>query len=84
VKEGTVLHRAVGGETKLPVNSAHHQAVKSMPKELMVDAVAPDGVIEGVEDPTRKFCIGVQWHPEFHISPADVKLFAAFVAACRA
>ncbi|MCA0200814.1 MAG: gamma-glutamyl-gamma-aminobutyrate hydrolase family protein [Proteobacteria bacterium] len=83
VKEGTVLHKAVGGETKLPVNSAHHQAVKSMPKALMVDAVAPDGVIEGVEDPTRKFCIGVQWHPEFHISPADVKLFAAFVDACR-
>lgn len=83
VKEGTVLHKAIGGETTLPVNSAHHQAVKSMPKELMVDAVAPDGVIEGVEDPARKFCIGVQWHPEFHISPADVKLFAAFVDACR-
>ncbi len=83
VKEGTVLHKAVGGETNLPVNSAHHQAVKSMPKELMVDAVAPDGVIEGVEDPTRKFCVGVQWHPEFHISPADVKLLAAFVDACR-
>ena len=82
VKTGTVLHRIVG-ETTLPVNSAHHQAVKNMPKELMVDAVAPDGVIEGVEDPGRKFCIGVQWHPEFHISPADVKLFAAFVGACR-
>ncbi len=82
VKTGTVLHRIVG-ETALPVNSAHHQAVKNMPKELMVDAVAPDGVIEGVEDPGRKFCIGVQWHPEFHISPADVKLFAAFVGACR-
>lgn len=83
IKEGSVLHKAVGGRTRLPVNSAHHQAVKSMPKELMVDAVAPDGVIEGVEDPTRKFCIGVQWHPEFHISAADVKLFAAFVDACR-
>jgi len=82
VVEGTVLHRVVG-ETELPVNSAHHQAVKNMPEALMVDAVAPDGVIEGVEDPRRKFCIGVQWHPEFHISPADVKLFAAFVDACR-
>lgn len=82
VVEGTVLHRVVG-ETELPVNSAHHQAVKNMPEALMVDAVAPDGVIEGVEDPRRKFCIGVQWHPEFHISPADVKLFAAFVEACR-
>jgi putative glutamine amidotransferase len=82
VKEGTVLHKVVG-ETRLPVNSAHHQAVKDIPAGLVIDAVAPDGVVEGVEDPRRKFCIGVQWHPEFHISPADVKLFAAFVGACR-
>lgn len=82
VKEGTVLHRVVG-TTRVPVNSAHHQAVKDMPAGLVIDAVAPDGVIEGVEDPRRKFCIGVQWHPEFHISPADVKLFAAFIDACR-
>lgn len=83
VKEGTVLHRAVGGAKLLSVNSAHHQAVKTMPQALMVDAVAPDGVIEGVEDPSRRFCVGVQWHPEFHISAADMKLFAAFVDACR-
>lgn len=82
VKEGTVLHRIVGATT-FDVNSAHHQAVKDMPAGLVIDAVAPDGVIEGVEDPKRKFCIGVQWHPEFHISPADVKLFTAFVDACR-
>lgn len=82
VREGSLLHRSVG-QTHLPVNSAHHQAVKDMPAGLVIDAVAPDGVIEGIEDPRRKFCIGVQWHPEFHISPADAKLFAAFVDACR-
>ena len=65
------------------MNSAHHQAVRDVPAPIVVDAVAPDGVIEGIEDPSRRFCIGVQWHPEFHISAADVRLFAAFVDACR-
>ncbi|MBY0510452.1 MAG: gamma-glutamyl-gamma-aminobutyrate hydrolase family protein [Rhodospirillaceae bacterium] len=82
IKQGTLLHR-ITGETRVPVNSAHHQAVKDVPGHLVIDAVAPDGVIEGIEDPSRKFCIGVQWHPEFHISPADVRLFAAFIDACR-
>ena len=47
-------------------------------------AVAPDGVIEGIEDGRYRFCLGVQWHPEFTISKGDGKIFAAFVAACRA
>ena len=79
---GSKLHQ-ITGETRAPVNSAHHQAVKSVPANIVVDAVAPDGVIEGIEDPSRDFCIGVQWHPEFHISPGDVRLFAAFIDACR-
>jgi putative glutamine amidotransferase len=78
----TLLYRITGTEL-IPVNSAHHQAVRDVPAPVVVDAVAPDGVIEGIEDPTRRFCIGVQWHPEFHISAADVRLFAAFVDACR-
>lgn len=79
---GTLLHKIAGGLTHTAVNSAHHQAVKSVPPSVKVNAVAPDGVIEGIEDPARKFCIGVQWHPEFHISPADAKLFQAFIEAC--
>ncbi len=82
ILEGSQLHR-ITGETLVPVNSAHHQAVKDVPANIIVDAVAPDGVIEGIEDPSRAFCIGVQWHPEFHISPADERLFAAFVDAAR-
>jgi len=82
IKEGSKLHQ-ITGEVLIPVNSAHHQAVKDVPDNVVVDAVAPDGVIEGIEDPTRTFCIGVQWHPEFHISPADVRLFKAFVDACK-
>lgn len=79
---GSRLH-AILGQTLIPVNSAHHQAVKQLPGEILVNASAADGVIEGIEDPARRFCIGVQWHPEYHISPADTALFAAFIEACR-
>jgi putative glutamine amidotransferase len=78
---GTELRR-ITDRAELPVNSAHHQAVKSVAPGLVVDAVAPDGVIEGIEDPRRRFCIGVQWHPEYLLSDGDTRLFAAFVAAC--
>jgi putative glutamine amidotransferase len=76
----TRLARIVGAET-MRVNSSHHQAVLSAGRGI-VNATAPDGVIEGIEDPGRKFCIGVQWHPEFLIDPGDALLFAAFIAAC--
>ena len=39
------------------------------------------GVIEGIEAPRYRFCLGVQWHPEFHISEGDRRIFTAFVAA---
>ncbi len=81
VTAGTLLHDIVGAE-ELAVNSAHHQAVEALAPGAVVNAVAPDGVIEGIEDPRYRFCLGVQWHPEFLISPGDAKLFAAFVAAC--
>jgi putative glutamine amidotransferase len=77
---GTLLHR-ITGASELPVNSAHHQAVKEAAPGLVVDANSEDGVVEGVEDPRRRFCLGVQWHPEFAISEGDLKIFAAFIAA---
>ena len=80
VSEGTQLHR-ITGLTRLAVNSAHHQAVKDVGPGLVIDAVAEDGVIEGIEDPRRRFCIGVQWHPEYAIGPGDLKLFDAFIKA---
>lgn len=81
IVEGTLLRRIMQ-MAELPVNSAHHQAVKSLAPGLIVDARAPDGVIEGIEDPRRRFCIGVQWHPEYLLSDGDARLFAAFMAAC--
>jgi putative glutamine amidotransferase len=81
VKEGTLLHR-IAGKTEIPVNSAHHQAVATVGNGVVINAVAPDGVIEGIEYPAHPFCLGVEWHPEYHISPADGGIFAAFVEAC--
>jgi putative glutamine amidotransferase len=79
---GTLLHRIVG-RASIPVNSAHHQAVKELPDSVVVNGRSEDGVIEGIEAPERRFCLGVQWHPEYHISPADAALFTAFIEACR-
>ncbi len=82
VVAGTLLHRATGRLT-MSVNSAHHQAVKEVAPGLKVNATAPDGVIEGIEDPRKRFCLGVEWHPEFAIDPGDSRIFDAFVAASR-
>ncbi len=76
----TLLHRITGGG-EIAVNSAHHQAVKAVGAEIVIDAVAPDGVIEGIEAPGRRFCLGVQWHPEFGITEADDRIFRAFIDA---
>jgi putative glutamine amidotransferase len=80
VVAGTLLHR-VTGRAEMGVNSAHHQAVKDLAEGVVVDAVAPDGVIEGIEDPRRRFCLGVQWHPEYGIDPGDARIFAALIEA---
>lgn len=81
VAKGTRLHAIVGTET-LAVNSAHHQAARDEPSGVVVNARSPDGVIEGIEAPAYRFCLGVQWHPEFHISEGDRRIFRAFIAAC--
>ncbi len=79
---GTVLHGLVRTE-RLAVNSAHHQAAADEPAGVVVNARADDGVIEGIEVPSKRFCIGVQWHPEFFIQDGDRALLRGFIAACR-
>jgi putative glutamine amidotransferase len=82
VRPNTLLHRIVGSERML-VNSAHHQAVRDPGPLAVVDATAPDGVIEGIENPAHKFCLGVQWHPEFLIDQGDRRIFDALIGASR-
>lgn len=82
IAQGTLL-RAIVKKEDIEVNSAHHQAVDKVGKDVVVNAMAPDGVIEGIEYTRHPFCIGVEWHPEYHITPADTELFKAFVQACK-
>jgi len=64
------------------VNSRHHQAVKEVAPGFKVSATAPDGVIEAIEDPAARFCLGVQWHPENFWRTGEFRpLFEAFVEA---
>ena len=75
-------HAARGG--RLPVNSRHHQAVGRIAAGFVVTSLAPDGVIEALELPHARFCVGVQWHPEnFVESGTFLPLFAGLVAAAR-
>jgi len=80
--EGSLLRRIMQTDS-LQVNTAHNESVKSAPDGVIVNAVADDGIIEGVELPDQKFCLGVQWHPEFFATPGDpnFKLFEALVSA---
>lgn len=82
IEQGTLLHRIVGKE-RAQVNSAHHQAVKQVGEGVRVNAYAPDGVIEGIEYDAHPFCLGVQWHPEYHVTGADTTIFTAFIEATQ-
>jgi putative glutamine amidotransferase len=66
----------------LEVNSRHHQAVKAVARGFVVSATAPDGVIEVIEDPSARFCLGVQWHPENFFRTGEFRaLFEGFMEA---
>jgi putative glutamine amidotransferase len=83
IEPNTRLH-AVAGVVRARVNSFHHQAADRVADGLVVSARAADGVIEGLEDPSRGFCVSVQWHPERR--PDDLltrALFQTFVDAAR-
>jgi len=87
VTSGSLLERLMretledGG---CPVNSRHHQAVQTLGAGLLATATAPDGVIEAIEDPSRRFFLGVQWHPENFYRTGEFRaLFEGLVDACR-
>jgi putative glutamine amidotransferase len=89
VTPGTVLAELVDAEIErdgfCAVNSRHHQALKKVGDGLKVSASSVDGVIEGVERPASRFCVGVQWHPEsFWHSGRFQGLFRGFLAATQA
>lgn len=70
IEKESLLHR-IFGKRQLAVNSFHHQAAAEAAPGFAVTAVAPDGIIEGIESTEYKSIIGVQWHPECFILNRD-------------
>jgi putative glutamine amidotransferase len=79
VLDGTRLASLLG--ERHDVKSHHHQGFAELGTGLRESAVAPDGTIEALEDPSRRFTLGVLWHPE---AGEDLALFEALVAEAAA
>lgn len=69
------------GSCAILVNTMHHQAIAALAPALRVSAASDDGLVEAVEDPSRTFFLGVQWHPEY--LDANASLFQALANASR-
>lgn len=89
LEPGGVLH-ALAGQDRLRVNSLHSQGVRQLGQGLLVEARAPDGVVEAFRvaptpGVTPGFSLAVQWHPEWQYqdNPFSRALFAAFGKAAR-
>jgi len=78
IEKNTLLHKIIGKEI-INVNSAHHQAVDKLGSDLICSGKSKDGIIESIESTSQKWCIGVQWHPEFLITEADNLIFSDFI-----
>jgi putative glutamine amidotransferase len=76
VEDGTRLASLLG--ERAPVKSHHHQGIGRIGDGLRVAAHAEDGTVEAVEDPDRRFAVGVLWHPE---AGEDASLFEELVRA---
>jgi gamma-glutamyl-gamma-aminobutyrate hydrolase PuuD len=79
VAEGSRLGEVIGEQGD--VMSHHHQGFGRVGEGLVETAWADDGTLEGIEDPTRRFALGVLWHPE---AGEDDALFQALVEEARA
>jgi len=77
-----LMAERLNGSDSCAVNSRHHQAVKDVAPGFKVVATAPDGIVEAIEDPAARFCLGVQWHPENFFRTGEFRpLFEGFLEA---
>ena len=79
VEPQSMLGRTLGD--RAPVKSHHHQGYGRVAEPLRAVAWADDGTVEGLEDPSKRFAVGVLWHPE---EGEDFALFQKLVAEARA
>jgi putative glutamine amidotransferase len=85
VQPGGRFEQWFGHGTAFAVNSLHGQAVGRIGSGLIVEAVAPDGIVEAISHPASPFAVAVEWHPEWRAGDNSVsrKLFEEFGAAVR-
>ncbi len=71
------------GETRVQVNSLHHQAIEQIAPGMTITALAPDEIVEAMESPDKTFALSVQWHPEdlYQTSAEMRRLFRSFIDA---
>jgi putative glutamine amidotransferase len=77
IAPGSRLERILGTASYV-VNSRHHQAAGKVAPGLLLAAAAPDGVVEALEVPGKRFALAVQWHPEARMDGEDARIFRAF------
>jgi gamma-glutamyl-gamma-aminobutyrate hydrolase PuuD len=80
IRAGTRL-ASILGTRHGSVQSSHHQGIKRVGENLVATAYADDGSLEGFEDPSKSFALGVLWHPEMDV--VDNRLFEALVEEAR-
>ena len=85
IQANSLLNQIIG-ENTAEVNSRHHQSLKEIGEGFVVTAQSADGIIEAIENPSKKFALGVQYHPERMFQTAEScehrrKLFEAFIQA---
>lgn len=86
--EEGLLSRQLAGQAARQVISIHHQGIRTLGRDLLVEAHSEDGLVEAIRGSGRNFLLGVQWHPEFR-RPGDEAvmdggpLLESFLHACR-
>lgn len=84
---GSWLQHIYANPVQVRVNSIHHQSIHKLGNDLVIEAVAPDGVVEAIRKKGEGFLVGVQWHPEFHSAGSELldggPMLAAFLAAAE-
>jgi putative glutamine amidotransferase len=81
IEPGSRLHAILGADT-VWVNSIHKQAVHALGDGLKISAREMNGAVQAIEDPSKRFWLGVQFHPEFMVYREQIRrIFKAFVAA---
>jgi len=82
IAENTKLAE-IYGSGAVKVNSMHHQGIRRLGSNLLASAVAPDGLVEGIESTDGFYLVAVQWHPEVLVDncPRTQRLFESFIEA---